>query len=53
MLKDIGLALQAAVDNDISLPLTKGASELYERICADGADGKDFSFVYEFLSKGK
>ncbi|WVQ71026.1 hypothetical protein IAR50_000551 [Cryptococcus sp. DSM 104548] len=56
MLKDIGLALQAAHNHSLPTPLTWASKSVYEAVCQDG-DGvedwaaKDFSVVYEWIRK--
>jgi len=52
MLKDVSLALQAAREQNINLPLGNKTSELYENLIKDSAfEDKDFSIIFEFLKK--
>jgi len=53
MKKDIGLAVAAAKDTHVPLPLGTIALELYEKISKEGHGKLDFSYVYEYLSKKK
>ncbi|WVR05831.1 hypothetical protein IAU60_002857 [Kwoniella sp. DSM 27419] len=54
MLKDAGLALQAASDLDLPVPMTWAAKSIYEAVCnEEGEDWatRDFSVVYEWIKK--
>ena len=51
MLKDLSLAQQAAADSGASTPLGALAAELYARMVAEGAGGRDFSYAYRWLSE--
>ncbi|OCF33248.1 hypothetical protein I316_04989 [Kwoniella heveanensis BCC8398] len=54
MLKDAGLALQAASDLDLPIPMTWAAKSIYEAVCnEEGEDWatRDFSVVYEWIKK--
>lgn len=51
MEKDLGLALDAAKEVKGRLPLGAGAHQLYGLMCEHGYSDKDFSSVYEFISK--
>lgn len=48
MLKDLNLAIEAARNNDTTLPLTEKAGDLYDDFCKEHAD-MDFSGIIEFL----
>ncbi|ODO11800.1 hypothetical protein I350_00584 [Cryptococcus amylolentus CBS 6273] len=54
MLKDVGLALQAAHKHSLPTPLTWASKSVYEAVCEEG-DGDwgamDFSVVYEWIRK--
>jgi 3-hydroxyisobutyrate dehydrogenase len=51
MLKDLGLAVQAAHSVKASLPLGGPAMQLYTLLSAHGRGSLDFSCVYEYLQK--
>ncbi|KAL7423791.1 hypothetical protein Q5752_001375 [Cryptotrichosporon argae] len=51
MLKDVNLALAAAHATDLATPLTWAARSVYDAVCAEGWEGKDFSVVYEWVRK--
>merc|ERR1711939_83048 len=51
MLKDLGLATDAAKLAGSPVPLGASAQQLYALISAKGGGGKDFSSVFEFLQK--
>ena len=51
MLKDLGLAMDAARNGGAATPLGSMAHEVYERVTADGLGGKDFSVTYQWLSE--
>ncbi len=51
MLKDLGLAQDAAAAGNAATPLGAHAARLYAQLVADGAGGKDFSFAYPWLAK--
>ncbi|WVF70809.1 hypothetical protein IAT40_005603 [Kwoniella sp. CBS 6097] len=54
MLKDAGLALQAASDLDLPIPVTWAAKSIYEAVCNEqGKDWatRDFSVVYEWIKE--
>ncbi|XP_065838465.1 probable 3-hydroxyisobutyrate dehydrogenase, mitochondrial [Oscarella lobularis] len=51
MLKDLGLALNAAKDTSSATPLGSLAMQLYQIMCDQGFDSKDFSSAYQFISK--
>ncbi|WP_010299775.1 3-hydroxyisobutyrate dehydrogenase [Candidatus Odyssella thessalonicensis] len=48
MLKDLNLAIEAARNNDTTLPLTEKAGDLYDDFCRDSG-ALDFSAIIEFL----
>lgn len=50
MLKDLGLAVQAASEARASVPLGSAARQLYGLVSAHGGGARDFSSVYEWLS---
>lgn len=52
MLKDLRLARGAAQANDANTPLGNHAAALYERYCADGEEGSDFSGIIRMLRGG-
>ena len=52
MLKDLGLAVAAAEDAGVSVPLTSVSKELYRLATLRGMGDKDFGVLLEFL-KGK
>jgi 3-hydroxyisobutyrate dehydrogenase len=49
MLKDLGLAQQAAASTGAATPLGAAATALYERFVAEGGRGRDFSGVLPWL----
>merc|ERR1712005_91093 len=49
MLKDLGLATEAAKLSKTPTPLGGLSQQLYALISAKGGGGKDFSSVFEFL----
>lgn len=53
MLKDLGLALDAAKTSKIDLPLGNGAHNLYTTLCESGMADKDFSSVFQYLNEKK
>ena len=50
MLKDLKLALQAAQEEDIALPLTSTTKELYHLVSKHGLGDCDFGVMLRFLS---
>jgi 3-hydroxyisobutyrate dehydrogenase len=50
MLKDLGLAMDAAAASNASTPLGALARQVYHMISTHGLAWKDFSSVYEFLA---
>lgn len=53
MLKDLGLAMEAAHSSGSQTPLGEHAHQLYEKMVSDGMGGKDFSAMIEFLANSK
>lgn len=53
MEKDLTLAMHAANSSKAHLPLGSQAHQLYGLLCEHGYGGKDFSVVYEYISKKK
>ncbi|WWC86128.1 uncharacterized protein L201_000999 [Kwoniella dendrophila CBS 6074] len=54
MLKDAGLALEAASVLDLPIPMTWAAKSIYEAVCREEDEDwstKDFSVVYEWIKK--
>lgn len=51
MLKDLGLATEAAKLSGSPVPLGAAAQQMYALMSAKGEGGKDFSSVFEFLQK--
>ena len=51
MTKDLGLAVEAAKSSGSALGLGAHAHQLYSVMSASGYGDKDFSVVYEYLSK--
>jgi 3-hydroxyisobutyrate dehydrogenase len=51
MTKDLGLAVEAAKTSDSALGLGAYAHQLYSIMSSSGYGDKDFSAVYEYLSK--
>jgi 3-hydroxyisobutyrate dehydrogenase len=51
MAKDLGLAINSAHQLKVPLPLGGQALQLYNLISTYGNGGKDFSYIFEFLSK--
>jgi 3-hydroxyisobutyrate dehydrogenase len=51
MKKDLGLAMNAAADVKASLPLGSLTNQIYGLLSAHGNGKRDFSSVYEWLSK--
>ena len=52
MEKDLTLAMEIANSSKARLPLGGQAHQLYGLLCEHGYGDKDFSVVYEFLTKG-
>ncbi|EKX46539.1 hypothetical protein GUITHDRAFT_152397 [Guillardia theta CCMP2712] len=53
MLKDLLLALQAAADTKMPLPIGSAVAQVYTVMHNKGYGEKDFSSIFEFLSKNK
>lgn len=53
MLKDLGLAQEAAEQSGASTPLGNHAHELYQKFCADGHGDVDFSGIIKMLQSEK
>lgn len=51
MAKDLMLAMSAGQQVGARLPLGAGAHQMYGLLCEHGYAGKDFSVVYEYLTK--
>ncbi|KAF8565719.1 hypothetical protein P879_09173 [Paragonimus westermani] len=51
MTKDLGLAQQASTMTGCPTPLGSAAHQLYRILCQSGYAQKDFSSIYQFLSK--
>ena len=51
MLKDLGLAREAATGAAAATPLGTRAAELYEAFVADGGRGRDFSAMLPWLAQ--
>lgn len=51
MHKDMGLATDAARQAGQYMPLAELTQQLYAEVMRQGDGGKDFSFIFEFLSK--
>ncbi|WWC66465.1 uncharacterized protein I206_100367 [Kwoniella pini CBS 10737] len=54
MLKDAGLALEAAAILDLPIPMTWASKSIYEAVCNENKGewaNKDFSIVYEWIKK--
>ena len=49
MLKDLGLAMDAAGDADVALPITSASKELYKMADVRGYGRKDFGVLLRFL----
>ena len=49
MLKDVGLAQQAAAAAGLATPVATAALELYRRFAAEGGAGKDFSGIIQMM----
>jgi len=49
MLKDLGLAMDAAKDAGVALPLTSQSKELYRLVSSHGLGQKDFGVMLQFL----
>jgi 3-hydroxyisobutyrate dehydrogenase-like beta-hydroxyacid dehydrogenase len=45
MIKDLDLALAAAAENDVELPVTKSVREFYQKAADAGHAQEDFSAV--------
>ncbi len=52
MLKDLTLAMQAAGQAGADTPLGTRAHALYDALCADGHQGRDFSYMMECIRRG-
>ena len=53
MLKDLGLATEAAKLVSSPVPLGAAAQQMYALMSVRGYGGKDFSSVFEFMAKPK
>src|SRR5690349_18408372 len=53
MLKDLGLAIQAGNSVEAHLPLGANAFQLFGLSADHGGRARDFSAIYEFLSKSR
>eukprot|EP00457_Paulinella_chromatophora_P008660 gb/GEZN01008701.1/.p1 GENE.gb/GEZN01008701.1/~~gb/GEZN01008701.1/.p1 ORF type:complete len:328 (-),score=48.16 gb/GEZN01008701.1/:327-1310(-) len=53
MLKDIGLALDAAKTVGVQSPLGTQVRDMYKQIVDSGKGGKDFGYIYEYLKTKK
>ncbi|CAF4589447.1 unnamed protein product [Rotaria sp. Silwood1] len=51
MTKDLLLALDAAKQVKASTPLTEKATELYNQLCSNGLNKKDFSVIFKYLNE--
>ncbi|CAF3244334.1 unnamed protein product [Rotaria sp. Silwood2] len=51
MTKDLLLALDAARQVKASTPLTEKATELYNQLCSNGLNKKDFSVIFKYLNE--
>ncbi|CAH0396110.1 unnamed protein product [Bemisia tabaci] len=49
MVKDLGLAENAASDKGVKLPLGDQVTSLYRHLHENGFSGKDFSVIYKYL----
>lgn len=52
MLKDLGLASDAAKAAKAPIPLGSAAQQFYQQVSVNGLGGKDFSVAYKFLQGG-
>ncbi|MFT4075814.1 MAG: 3-hydroxyisobutyrate dehydrogenase [Asticcacaulis sp.] len=52
MLKDLGLAMQAAAQTNADTPLGSRAHALYEALCNQGHAAQDFSYMMERIRRG-
>jgi 3-hydroxyisobutyrate dehydrogenase len=52
MLKDLTLAMQAAVQSNADTPLGAKAHALYEALCSQGHAAQDFSYMMERIRRG-
>ena len=52
MLKDLTLAMSAAVQANADTPLGAKAHALYDALCAQGHAGQDFSYMIERIRRG-
>lgn len=53
MRKDLNLAQTAAISNKAITPMGSLALHVYNLMCQNGYDAKDFSSVYKFLEQNK
>ena len=44
------ICLDAAEESQTSIPLTKQATKIYDEICSNGLNRKDFSVVFQYLN---
>ena len=51
MRKDLNLAQNAAIDTKSITPMGSLALHIYNLMCQNGYDSKDFSSVYKFLEE--
>lgn len=48
-LLSISISLDAAQESQTTLPLTEEATQIYDQICSNGWNRKDFSVVFQYL----
>ncbi|XP_022140220.1 probable 3-hydroxyisobutyrate dehydrogenase, mitochondrial isoform X2 [Momordica charantia] len=53
MAKDLNLAAASAVEIGLRHPLTSMAQEIYNKLCEDGYENKDFSCVFRHFYSGE
>lgn len=51
--QDLQLALEAAGKTKSPVPMGAMATQLYQLLCEQGHEDKDFSYIFKFLEKMK
>ena len=49
LLSTKSISLDAAEESQTAIPLTKEATKIYDQICSNGWNRKDFSVVFQYL----
>lgn len=51
ILKDLGIANKAGKNLGLALEIGKKTFEMYDAMCKSGLNEKDFSVIYNYVSK--